>query len=288
MASSRRTPTSYEQFKNFRTTFPAPFVAHVEINRPEKINAFDNAMFREITALFDLISHDPNVRVVMLSGAGTRGFSAGLDVMAESTSGPVGTPVETRDFARKAWAVRRHALLYQESVNALERCEKPIVCLLHVVTFGAAVDFATAADVRYCTRDVKLCVREIDAGLAPDVGTLSRLPKIGVPYSWAKEIIYSAEVVGGEEAARIGLASKVFNTKEEMVSSALAWATNVASKSPVAVQSSKALWDFSRDRPVADGLLYTAAWNSAMVLSDDVRKAMTSGLKRTQPTFEKL
>lgn len=62
----------------------------------------------------------------------------------------------------------------------------------------------------------------------------------------------------------------------------------IASKSPVAVQSSKALLDFSRDRPVDDGLRYTAAWNAAMVLSDDVNKAMMSGIKKTKPKFEKL
>lgn len=62
----------------------------------------------------------------------------------------------------------------------------------------------------------------------------------------------------------------------------------IASKSPVAVQSSKALLDFSRDRPIDDGLKYTAAWNAAMVLSDDVKVAMMSGIKKTKPKFEKL
>lgn len=238
--------------------------------------------------VFNLLSYDPDVRVVLFSGAGPRGFSAGLDVASESTSGPVGTPTAGQDFARQAWAVRRHALLYQEPVNAIERCEKPVICLLHGVAFGAAIDFAIACDIRHCTRDVRFCVREIDVGLAPDVGTLSRLPKLGVSHSWAKSVIYSARVFGGEEAQRVGLVSEVAESKDNLLSDALTLAKDIASKSPVAVQSSKALWDFSKDRPVSDGLLYTAAWNGAMVLSDDVKSAMMSGLKKTKPTFAKL
>lgn len=224
----------------------------------------------------------------MFSGAGPRGFCAGLDVDESSSAGPVGAPSADKDFPRKAWAVRRHALRYQESVTALEQCEKPIICLMHGVAFGAGINFATAADVRYSTKDVQFCAQEINVGLAPDVGALSRLPKLGVSYSWAKDIIFSGEVVGGVELKDQGLINKVFDTKEQMIAEGLKWAMQIATKSPIAVQSAKALWDFSRDRPVADGLLYTAAWNGTMVLSEDTTKGITSALKRKKPTYSKL
>lgn len=245
-------------------------------------------MFGEIRDVFDTLSHDPDVRAIIWSSAGTRAFSAGLDVSESSTSGPVGNPDSAKDFPRRAWAVRRHALNYQDSVTALERCEKPVICLMHGVAFGAGMNFATATDVRYATRDAKMCLQEVNVGLAPDVGALSRMPKIGVSYSWAKETIYAGRTWGGDEALRVGFVSKVFDTKDQMVQEALNWAKTVAEKSPVAVQSSKALWDFSRDRPVADGLLYTAAWNGTMVLSDDTTNGMKSALSRKKPTFEKL
>lgn len=244
-------------------------------------------MFGEIRTVFDRLSHDENVRVIMFSGAGP-GFCAGIDVEESSSTGPVGAPDEKKDFPRKAWAIRRHALRYQDSVTALERCEKPVICLMHGVTFGAGINFATASDVRYGTRDLRFCAQEINVGLAPDVGALSRLPKLGVSFSWAKEIIFSGRVVDGVEAKDQGLISKVFDTKEDMVAEGLKWAKQVASKSPIAVQSAKALWNFSRDRPVADGLLYTAAWNGTMVLSEDTKVGITSALKRTKPRYEKL
>ncbi|KAK4621913.1 Delta(3,5)-Delta(2,4)-dienoyl-CoA isomerase, mitochondrial [Fulvia fulva] len=278
----------YTEFEGFRVSKPHEYVAHVEIDRQKKYNSFTHDMFHSMPSLFDRLSHDPDVRAILLSGMGEKAFSAGLDVSGASSSGPVGTPAEHEDFARRTWKIRRHALDYQNAINAIERCEKPVICLLHGISYGAAIDIATAADVRYCTRDVSFCIREIDVGLAPDIGTMSRLPKIGVSYSWAKEVVYTAVAFRGDEALSYGFVNKVFETKADLVAGGLALAETIASKSPVAVQSAKALWDFSRDRPVQDGLLYTAAWNGAMVQADDVKKAMLSGIRKTKTTFEKL
>lgn len=124
----------------------------------------------------------------MISGVGPH-FSAGLDVQAANSSGPVSQPRESDDIARKAWRVRRHAYDYQNGITAIERCEKPVICLAHGVTFGAGIDLALAADIRHCTRNARWSIKEVDAGLAADVGTLSRLPKVGVSYSWAKTTV---------------------------------------------------------------------------------------------------
>jgi delta(3,5)-delta(2,4)-dienoyl-CoA isomerase len=198
-------------------------------------------------------------------------------------------------MARRTWKIRRHVSDYQNGVTAIERCEKPVLCLLHGIVFGAGIDIALAADIRYCAPDVRLSVKEVDVGLAADVGTLTRLPKVGVSYSWAKDVVYTAREFGAREAERVGFVSKVVvvgvgekGTKEDLVAEGLELARLIASKSPIAVQSSKALMDFSRDRSVADGLAYTAAWNAAMVQSEDVTKAMMSGLKKTKTSFEKL
>jgi delta(3,5)-delta(2,4)-dienoyl-CoA isomerase len=163
-----------------------------------------------------------------------------------------------------------------------------VIALCHGISFGAAVDIAVASDIRYCVADTRFSIKEVDIGLAADLGTLTRLPKIGVSYSWAKEAAYSARIFSGEEAGRVGFASRVFKSKGEMVEAALETAKVIAAKSPVAVQGTKALLDFSRDRSVEDGLRYTAVWNAAMLQTEDVGKAMMSGLRKTKPTFEKL
>ncbi|PPJ49879.1 hypothetical protein CBER1_05026 [Cercospora berteroae] len=274
-------------FEDLQITFPAEFVAHVQLNRPKKYNAINSTIFHNLALIFDKLSLDPDVRVILLSGSGPH-FSAGLDVTGSSSSGPVSNPTESDDVGRRTWKVRRHMLTYQNGISAIERCEKPVIGLFHGISYGAAVDIATAADIRYCSQGVRFSVKEVDVGLAADVGTLSRLPKVGVSYSWAKEMVYTAREFGAEEARRVGFVSRVLGSKEELEREGLELAKVIAKKSPVAVQSSKAIWDFSRDRSVADGLAFTAAWNSAMVQSEDVKKAMMSGLRKTKTSFEKL
>ncbi|CAK4034885.1 enoyl- hydratase isomerase family [Lecanosticta acicola] len=280
-------------FPDLQTTFPAPFVAHVEINRPKKYNSFSPDVFHSLALVFDRLSEDENVRCVLLSGVGEH-LSSGLDgltvskVQAADSSGPVGKPKESDDVARRTWKIRRLCVDYQNGINAVERCEKPVIILCHGIVYGAAIDLALAADIRRCSKDVRFSIKEVDVGLAADVGTLSRLPKVGVSYSWAKEVVYTARVFGAEEASRVGFVSQVADSKVHLVREGMKLAELLATKSPVAVQSSKALFDFSRDRSVQDGLLYTAAWNGAMVQADDVKQAMLSGLQKRTPKFAKL
>ena len=94
-----------------------------------------------------------------------------------------------------------------------------------------AIDISTATDIRICTADVKLSVKEVDIGLAADVGSLSRLVKVVGSMSWVKDICYSARIFGAEEALKNGLVSAVFNDKKEALEGAMKMAELIASKS---------------------------------------------------------
>ena len=114
----------YSDFKHFLVTTPAEYVAHVEINRPAKLNAFFEEMWIELGQVFDRLSYDSNIRAIVLSGAGDRAFTAGLDVQAAS-QGPVGgASLDHLDGARKAAFMRRHVLEFQECLTRIEKCEK--------------------------------------------------------------------------------------------------------------------------------------------------------------------
>ncbi len=159
---------------------------------------------------------------------------------------------------------------------------------MHGFSFGLAVDISTCADIRICTEDVKLAVKEVDIGLAADIGTLSRLPKVVGNFSWIKDVALSARVFGAEEAFRVGFVSQVHPTKDKAIQAAMKMAELLTSKSPVAVQGTKELLNHARDHSLADSLRYTGVWNSAALQTSDVERAMLSGLKKTKPTFEKL
>lgn len=251
-------PSDYPKQHYFNLTFPSPYVAHVEIDRASKLNAFTEPMVHSLGAIFKQLSQDPDVRAIVLSGNGPRAFTAGLDVQAASESGPLsgaeaqGSDVDT---ARKAVLLRRHILQFQNSVSLVEQCEKPVIAVLHGISYGIALDITTCCDVRFCSQDVRFAVKEVDIGLAADVGTLTRLPKANLPMSWVKEVSFTAREFGAEEALRVGLVSGVFGSREETLEKALALAKSIGEKSPIAVQATKEILNFSRDHSVQDGKL---------------------------------
>merc|ERR1712181_130393 len=160
-------------------------------------------------------------------------------------------------------------------------CRKPVIGAVHNACVGAGVDMGTAMDVRLCTADAWFCVREVDMGLAADVGTLQRLPKVIGSQSLVNELCLSGRRMESEEAEKCGLVSSVFESKEKMMEGALAMAAQIASKSPVAVQGTKDNLSFSREHPVQEGLDRVAMYNMSMLQSEDVIKAATAALDKS-------
>lgn len=243
----------YAHYAHYIISSPGPFVAHVEINRPAKLNAFTRDMWLELRAAFRQLSADPDVRAVVLSGAGERAFTAGLDVKAASQGGsallpgPGGRGV---DGARAATMLRREVYEFQDCISAVERCEKPVICILHGISIGLAIDLSSCADVRLCAADTRMAVKEVDIGMAADIGTLSRLPKAVGSSSWVKEVCLSARAFGADEALKVGFVSQVLESKAAAVEAGLKMASLIASKSPVAVQGTKELLNHARDHSV--------------------------------------
>ncbi|KAI9653952.1 MAG: hypothetical protein M1831_005637 [Alyxoria varia] len=249
------------QYEHFAVTVDSEsYIAHVELNRPDKLNAINELFTSDLQGLSTGTSSSHN---------------------AEQTS----------DAARKATGLMRHVKSLQGSV----------IAVLHGYSFGGAIDISCACDIRLCTSDVKFSVKETAIGLAADVGTLSRLPKLGISMSWVKEVCYTSRVFGAEEAESVGFigggggsdSNGVFRDKNEAMEGAMKIASAIAGNSPVAVQGTKRLIDWSRDHSVDDGLALTAVWNSAMVQTDDIGKAAMANLKdaagkRQAPKFSKL
>ena len=114
----------YSDLKNFLVSSPSEYVAHIEINRPSKLNAFTEEMWIELGTAFVKLSHDPEVRAVVFSAAGDRAFTTGLDVQAASQGGLVGGSGEKADPARQATKRRRQIDEFQDCISQIEKCEK--------------------------------------------------------------------------------------------------------------------------------------------------------------------
>lgn len=115
--------SSLQSFEFFRLSRVAEYVVHVEVNRPERLNTFTRAMWQELAGVYSYLSHNADVRAIVMSGAGSRGFSAGLDVHEATTTGILRKD-DGLDPGRKANRIRRDVEELQRCVGAIEHCEK--------------------------------------------------------------------------------------------------------------------------------------------------------------------
>ncbi|XP_061538685.1 delta(3,5)-Delta(2,4)-dienoyl-CoA isomerase, mitochondrial isoform X2 [Phycodurus eques] len=284
MSSSGGTTAPYTTLAISR---PAQAVTHVELHRPNKRNAMNKAFWSEMVDCFNEISGDPDCRVVVVSAAG-KVFTAGIDLvdMAADVLQPDGD-----DTARISWNLRKTISKYQDTFSVIETCPKPVVVAVHGACVGGGVDLITACDIRLCTQDAWFQVKEVDIGLAADVGTLQRLPKVIGSRSLVNELALTARKMYADEALNSGLVSRVFADKEAMMAGALEMAGEVAARSPVAVQGTKVNLIYSRDHSVAEGLNYMATWNMSMLQTQDVMKSAQASMEKKSiksVTFSKL
>lgn len=159
---------------------------------------------------------------------------------------------------------------------------------MHAISIGLAIDLSCCADIRLCASNTRFSVKEVDIGLAADIGTLARLPKIVGSHSWVKDVCMTARQFSAEEALSVGFVSRVLDDKAAAVKAGLELAATLAEKSPVAVQGTKELLNHGREHTTAESLRYTTIWNSVALQGTDLPRAMMSGLKKTKPRFEKL
>ncbi|KAL6305690.1 ClpP/crotonase [Sparassis latifolia] len=262
---------------------PEPHVVLVELSR-KPVNAFSDEFWQEYGRVFDAISQEHDVRVVVLTSANPKFFSAGLDLKSLS-----GFDKYESEPARRTLQLKAHIDTFQRSIGAAERCPYPVIVAVHGIALGISIDIMTACDIRYAASDATFSVKEIDIGLAADVGTLARLPKVAGNQSLVREFAYTARNFSAAEAEKVGLVSKVVQGgRDEVVQAALETAKLIASKSPVGVLGTKHLLLHSRDHTMQDNLDYTATWNGAMIQTGDIPEALKSFQVKQKPVFSPL
>lgn len=195
---------------------------------------------------------------------------------------------EITDVARKGRLFEESIVLYQNSITSLEKCTKPVIACTHAAVIGAGVDLITAADIRYCTKDSYFCVKEVDIGMAADVGTLQRLPKVIGSQSLVRELCFTGRNLPSAEAASCGLVSKVFEDRNAMIEEAIKLAELIASKSPVAVQGTKQNMVYSLDHTNQEGLDQIKEINKLNLQSEDFFNAIVASQTKDTPVFAKL
>jgi len=253
-------------------------VAHVELARPDRLNAMDRDMFEAIGETFRSLGRNPGVRAILLSGQG-RHFTAGLDLeYASKQFAP------SEDPGRAAESKLRHIQWLQDAFTAVEQARAPVIAAIHGGCIGAGVDLVSACDLRIASADAYLQVAEVDVAITADLGTLQRLGHL-LPNGLLRELVFTGRRMGAEEAARFGLVNSIAPDRESAIAAGLGLAATIAAKSPLAVAGAKRSLNYSRGRPVEDGLRDVGLWNAATLASADLGEAIKARLGKTVPKF---
>mgnify|MGYP001408009647 FL=1 len=256
-------------------------IATVRLNRPEKANAMNAAMWQDIRQAFQWVDATPQARVAVLQGEG-RYFTAGIDLQLMMGLGP---QIANECDGRTREALRRVILDMQDTLTSLERCRKPVLAAIHGGCIGGGIDLITCADMRYCSADARFTIKEIDIGMTADVGTLQRLPRL-VGEGITRELAYTGRDVDAAEARSIGLVNRVFDSREALLAGVREIAATIAAKSPLSIRGTKEMITYARDHSVADSLNYIATWNAAMLMSQDLTEAMAANMAKRVPSFK--
>ena len=258
----------------------ADHVAEVRLNRPDKSNAMNEAMWQEIRQAFAWVDATPEARVAILSGEG-KNFCAGIDL---AMLGGIQQQIAHPDSARSREALRRLILDLQDCLSSIERCRKPVLAAIQGACVGGALDLVTCCDMRYAAADAVFSIREIDLGMVADVGTLQRLPRL-IGEGMARELAYTGRNIDANEATKLGLINCKFDDLPGLTAGVREIAQTIAAKSPLAIRGTKEVMNYSRDHSVTDGLNYVAGWNAAMLLSADLGESIAAQREKRSPSF---
>jgi enoyl-CoA hydratase len=256
-------------------------VAHLTMKRAAEMNTLNAAFFRELREAIAALHRDAPARVLVISSSGKH-FTAGM-ALEVFTDGGLVDPVGPggRGVFRELIAA------LQDAFTALERLRMPVIAVLQGGCIGGGVDLACACDIRYASADAFLCIQETNLGIAADLGTLQRLPKL-IPEGVAREYAYSGRRMSAARARELGLVNEVHATQAEAVGAALTLAKEIASKAPTAIWATKQAITHARDHGVGESLDHMALLQSALWASDDLREAIAAMKARRAPVFADL
>lgn len=256
-------------------------VADVRLNRPDKRNALDNAMFSALAEAGESLKSEPAVRVVVLSGEGAS-FCAGLDFSSfQAMAGDDDQRAAATEGSPGTLAEGRITHLGQQVAWVWQEIPVPVIAALHGHALGGGLQIALGADIRIAHPDTKMSVREIHWGLVPDMtGTfmLSQLVRPDV----ARELTYTARLVGGSEAAELGLVTRLSDAPYD---DAMALAGEIAVRSPGAVRGAKELFNRLDHDGAAEQFAEERRVIATQIGSPNQVEAVMAGFENRDPVF---
>jgi enoyl-CoA hydratase len=245
-------------------------VATITLNRPEALNAFSKEVVEEILHALEDARNDENVRVVVLTGAGEKAFSAGADIKSM--------------VGMTALKARELSLMGEKLCLALENLEKPVIAALNGYALGGGLEVAMSCDFRIASENARMGQTEINIGLIPGWGGTQRLTRL-VGKTKAKELILTGKMIDAKTAEQLGILNMVAPA-DKFRDTVRQFALELASKAPVAVRVAKALINKGADIGLESAVALEREGFGVVASSEDLREGVSAFIEKRKPTFK--
>ena len=245
-------------------------IATITLNRPEALNAFSKEVIEEVLNAIEDIKADENVRVVILTGAGEKAFSAGADIKAMK--------------GMNALKARELSLMGEKLCLALENLGKPVIAAINGYALGGGLEVAMACDIRIASENARMGQTEINIGLIPGWGGTQRLTRL-VGATKAKELIFTGKMIDAKTAEQIGLVNMVVpqsNFRETVRQFAL----ELAQKAPVALKIAKALINKGAETSLDVALALEREGFGVVASTEDLQEGVSAFTEKRKPVFK--
>jgi enoyl-CoA hydratase/carnithine racemase len=244
-------------------------VAWLTLNRPDAINAINDDMRRALPDVLAEVDARDDVKVIVLSGAGTRGFCAGADIKEFG-----------RDEAPMAW---RQARVHSHWIAAFDRVRKPTIAAIHGHCLGGGLEIALACDIRIAADNASFGLPETGYGIIPGAGGTQRITRV-LGMGVALDMVLTGEPIDAVQALSIGLVSRLMPAAD-LSQFGRALAERIAARSSLAVQLAKEAIKAGTDLPLAAGMRYEADLSTHLLHTEDRLEAAQAFREKRKPRF---
>ena len=247
-------------------------LATITLNRPERLNAISGPMLRSFSHALVECDRDPDVRAVIITGAG-RGFCAGLDLKDFSAGTGIGTGSGSPKFdLRDAPPVVLHTI------------DKPVLCALNGAAAGYGLDLALGCDIRIASDQAMLAAVAVRRNVLPESGGTWLLPRL-IGWSRAAEVAFRGRVIAADEALSLGLVNRVV-PHDQLMSATREWAAEIAACGPVAVQATKRMMRLGLEESFEANVHHVYLQLLPLFRSEDFREGVAAFTERREPAFK--
>jgi len=245
-------------------------IARVTIERPDKLNALNGTVIREIGMAAQSIAEDPAIAGAILTGSGSKAFVAGADITEISGQGAIDG--------------RARSLEGQRAFRSLERCGKPVIAAVNGFALGGGCELAMACHLRVASENARFGQPEVKLGIGPGYGGTVRLPRL-VGRGRALELLLTGAMIDAQEALRIGLVNRVVPA-DRLLAESESLLRTILENGPLALRACLDLVDAGADMPLDEALLLEAGYFGLLSTTSDMREGTRAFLDKRRATFE--